>query len=220
MEIRGIGLINVRDLFGVSSTRASKRVELVVQFERWDETREYERLGLDETYSTCWACRFQRCRCRSRPDAISQSSWKWPFGIISCDRVASTRRGGWPIASIASCAASRPRTTSTSRKPKRIRNPITGLPSTASEREEEFEPAQGPFCTGAGGAPDPAVADEPGRSLRRPLRAMSGSGKSQAMRALEDLGYFCVDNLPLTLLPTFAELTLRTDTELEKGRRW
>lgn len=50
MEIRGIGLINVRDLFGVSSTRASKRVELVVQFERWDETREYERLGLDETF--------------------------------------------------------------------------------------------------------------------------------------------------------------------------
>jgi HPr kinase/phosphorylase len=50
MEIRGIGLINVKDLFGVSSTRASKRVELVVQFERWDETREYERLGLDETY--------------------------------------------------------------------------------------------------------------------------------------------------------------------------
>ena len=50
MEIRGIGLINVKDLFGVSSTRASKRVELVVQFERWDETREYERLGLDETF--------------------------------------------------------------------------------------------------------------------------------------------------------------------------
>jgi HPr kinase/phosphorylase len=50
MEIRGIGLINVRDLFGVSSTRASKRVELVVQFERWDPSREYERLGLDETF--------------------------------------------------------------------------------------------------------------------------------------------------------------------------
>lgn len=50
MEIRGIGLINVKDLFGVASTRASKRVELVVQFERWNETREYERLGLDETF--------------------------------------------------------------------------------------------------------------------------------------------------------------------------
>jgi RNase adapter protein RapZ len=49
------------------------------------------------------------------------------------------------------------------------------------------------------------------------LTGMSGSGKSQAMRALEDLGYFCVDNLPLSLLPTFAELTLRPDTELEKA---
>jgi HPr kinase/phosphorylase len=50
MEIRGLGLINVQDLFGVASTRRSKRVELVVQLERWDPAREYDRLGLDETY--------------------------------------------------------------------------------------------------------------------------------------------------------------------------
>ena len=49
MEIRGLGLINVQDLFGVASTRRSKRVELVVQLERWDPTREYDRLGIDET---------------------------------------------------------------------------------------------------------------------------------------------------------------------------
>jgi HPr kinase/phosphorylase len=48
MEIRGLGVINVRDLFGVASTRRSKRVELVVQLERWEAGREYERLGLDE----------------------------------------------------------------------------------------------------------------------------------------------------------------------------
>jgi HPr kinase/phosphorylase len=47
MEIRGLGLINVQDLFGVASTRRSKRVELVVQLERWDPTREYDRLGVD-----------------------------------------------------------------------------------------------------------------------------------------------------------------------------
>jgi HPr kinase/phosphorylase len=50
MEVRGIGLINLRDLFGVASTRTSKRVELVVQLERWDPHREYDRLGLDEAY--------------------------------------------------------------------------------------------------------------------------------------------------------------------------
>jgi HPr kinase/phosphorylase len=50
MEIRGLGLINVQDLFGVASTRTSKRVELVVQLERWEPGREYDRLGIDDQY--------------------------------------------------------------------------------------------------------------------------------------------------------------------------
>jgi HPr kinase/phosphorylase len=50
MEIRGLGVINVKDLFGVASTRPSKRVELVVQLERWEVGRQYERLGLDDQY--------------------------------------------------------------------------------------------------------------------------------------------------------------------------
>jgi len=50
MELRGLGVINVKDLFGIASTRSSKRVELVVQLERWDPSREYERLGLDDTF--------------------------------------------------------------------------------------------------------------------------------------------------------------------------
>lgn len=41
------------------------------------------------------------------------------------------------------------------------------------------------------------------------VTGLSGAGKSQAIRALEDLGYFCVDNLPVALIPTFAEHTLR-----------
>jgi HPr kinase/phosphorylase len=49
MEIRGIGVINLREMFGVASTRASKRVELVVQLERWDPSLDYERLGLDDS---------------------------------------------------------------------------------------------------------------------------------------------------------------------------
>jgi HPr kinase/phosphorylase len=50
MELRGLGLINVMELFGIASTRSSKRVELVVQLERWDPEREYERLGLDDHF--------------------------------------------------------------------------------------------------------------------------------------------------------------------------
>jgi HPr kinase/phosphorylase len=50
MELRGLGVINVKELFGIASTRSSKRLELVVQLERWMPTREYERLGLDDTF--------------------------------------------------------------------------------------------------------------------------------------------------------------------------
>lgn len=47
MEIRGLGVVNVTELFGVAATRSAKRVELVVQLERWDSGQAYDRLGLD-----------------------------------------------------------------------------------------------------------------------------------------------------------------------------
>jgi HPr kinase/phosphorylase len=47
VEVRGLGLINVTDLFGVSATRSSKRVEIVVHLERWADGQDYDRLGLD-----------------------------------------------------------------------------------------------------------------------------------------------------------------------------
>jgi HPr kinase/phosphorylase len=50
MELRGLGVINIKELFGIASTRSSKRLELVVQLERWVPTREYERLGLDDAF--------------------------------------------------------------------------------------------------------------------------------------------------------------------------
>ncbi|HEX7251999.1 MAG TPA: HPr(Ser) kinase/phosphatase [Thermoanaerobaculia bacterium] len=52
MELRGIGIINIKHLFGVSAVRMSKSIELVIELERWDPTKKYDRLGLDgETYS-------------------------------------------------------------------------------------------------------------------------------------------------------------------------
>ena len=42
------------------------------------------------------------------------------------------------------------------------------------------------------------------------ITGLSGSGMSSATNAFEDLGYFCVDNLPLTLMPTFVRLVQRT----------
>lgn len=52
MELRGIGIINIKHLFGVSAVRAAKSIELVIELERWDPSKKYDRLGLDgETYS-------------------------------------------------------------------------------------------------------------------------------------------------------------------------
>ncbi len=52
MEIRGLGIINIRDLFGLAAVRDRKRIELVIQLEAWRPDEEYERLGLAErTYS-------------------------------------------------------------------------------------------------------------------------------------------------------------------------
>ena len=52
MELRGIGIINIKNLFGVSAVRTSKSIELVIELERWDPSKKYDRLGLDgETYS-------------------------------------------------------------------------------------------------------------------------------------------------------------------------
>jgi len=47
MEIRGVGLVDIKALFGVRSVRQQKRVEVVVRLEDWDNTREYDRTGLD-----------------------------------------------------------------------------------------------------------------------------------------------------------------------------
>jgi HPr kinase/phosphorylase len=48
MELRGLGVINIKDLYGVSSIRLSKTIELVVSLERWEAGRQYDRLGLRE----------------------------------------------------------------------------------------------------------------------------------------------------------------------------
>ncbi|MBP7735226.1 MAG: HPr kinase/phosphorylase [Spirochaetes bacterium] len=48
MEIRGLGIINVKDIFGIRSVRDRKRVELVVILEEWVQNKEYDRLGLEE----------------------------------------------------------------------------------------------------------------------------------------------------------------------------
>jgi HPr kinase/phosphorylase len=49
MELRGLGVINIRDLFGISAISLNKKIELVVSLERWKPDVEYDRLGLEES---------------------------------------------------------------------------------------------------------------------------------------------------------------------------
>lgn len=48
MEIRGLGIINIKDLFGVAAVRDMKKIELVIELVEWREDEEYDRLGIDE----------------------------------------------------------------------------------------------------------------------------------------------------------------------------
>jgi HPr kinase/phosphorylase len=122
MELRGLGLINVMDLFGIASTRSSKRVELVVQLERWDPTREYERLGLDEEFFEILALRVPLIR---MPVAPGRS-------VAILVEVAARNqllrsRGHHAARELAA------------RLDRTLRDTASGLPSP-DEEDEEFEP--------------------------------------------------------------------------------
>jgi len=50
LEVRGVGIIDLRRLFGIRSIRAQKRLEVVVELVEWEDNEEYERLGIDEVH--------------------------------------------------------------------------------------------------------------------------------------------------------------------------
>ncbi len=52
LEIRGLGILNVKDLFGVSAVREKKRIDLIAELVEWKHDEEYDRLGLDERFFT------------------------------------------------------------------------------------------------------------------------------------------------------------------------
>jgi HPr kinase/phosphorylase len=55
IEVRGLGVLNIKDMFGVTSVRERKRIDVVVQLEDWNEKREYDRLGVEEKWHTILA---------------------------------------------------------------------------------------------------------------------------------------------------------------------
>lgn len=51
IELRGIGIVDVKTLFGVSSVKDTQTIDLVIRLEDWDKEKEYDRLGLEEEYT-------------------------------------------------------------------------------------------------------------------------------------------------------------------------
>src|SRR5262249_18240035 len=52
IEVRGLGVLNIQELFGVTSVRERKRIDVVVRLEDWDEKAEYDRLGVEDKWHT------------------------------------------------------------------------------------------------------------------------------------------------------------------------
>src|SRR5262249_45134479 len=76
-------------------------------------------------------------------------------------------------------------------------------------------PGDGASRGGGGDRPPPvALTSTPIRFVV--ITGLSGAGKSYAIKCFEDMGYFCVDNLPTTLIPTFAELCVGSSREIRR----
>jgi HPr kinase/phosphorylase len=52
MELRGIGIVNARNIFGIGSVKLTEKINMVIQLEQWDSSKAYDRLGLEEEYFT------------------------------------------------------------------------------------------------------------------------------------------------------------------------
>ena len=67
MEIRGLGIINIKDLFGIAAVRETKKIELLVELCEWDEHEEYDRLGFDDRFDTILDVEVPKVRLPVRP---------------------------------------------------------------------------------------------------------------------------------------------------------
>ena len=65
IELRGIGIIDVKTLFGVESVKDTQSIDLVIKLEEWDKDKEYDRMGLEEEYTEFLG---NKVVCHSLPD--------------------------------------------------------------------------------------------------------------------------------------------------------
>lgn len=67
LEVRGLGILNVKDLFGVTSIRERKRIDVVVKLVEWSKDTEYDRLGLDDRYHSILGVKIRELMIPVRP---------------------------------------------------------------------------------------------------------------------------------------------------------
>jgi HPr kinase/phosphorylase len=67
MEIRGVGIIDIRNLFGVGAIRDEQKVELIVHLEEWEKGKDYERLGMEDEYEDILGTKVQKIILPVRP---------------------------------------------------------------------------------------------------------------------------------------------------------
>ncbi len=67
MEIRGLGIINIKDLFGIAAVRDTKKIELVVELREWALGEEYDRLGFDDAHDKLLDVEVSKVRLPVRP---------------------------------------------------------------------------------------------------------------------------------------------------------
>ena len=175
MELRGLGLINIRELFGIASVRASKRVEFVVQLERWEPGRAYERLGLDDAFDDILGVQVPLVRMpvapgRSVATLVEVAARNQLLRIARPPRRARAGRSG------SSDQLREPATASRRRRPTRTTTHWRRTGWAADRQRAAARRAAPPGRPPAPGARFVVIT------------GLSGSGKSQAIRALEDLG--------------------------------
>ncbi len=51
MELRGIGIVNIRRIFGIGAVKVTQQIDMIIQLEQWDQKKVYDRMGIDNEYS-------------------------------------------------------------------------------------------------------------------------------------------------------------------------
>ncbi len=97
IELRGIGIIDVKTLFGVESVKDTQSIDLVIKLEEWDRDKEYDRLGLHENIQSTLEIRLYAILCLSVRDVI----WLLSLNL----QQLTTDRRRWATMQLRSCTS-------------------------------------------------------------------------------------------------------------------